>query len=53
MFVQWDNIWNGLVYGIRRLKVDMLQKALPIGLQGVRDVLSDVCASAQNHKDVP
>ena len=34
-------------------KVDILQKAPPIGLQDVRDVLSDVCASAQNHQDVP
>lgn len=53
MFVQWGNIWSGQVYGILERKVDMLQKALPILLQDVRDVLSDVYVSAQNHKDVP
>ena len=53
MFVQWGNICNGQVCGILKLKVDILQKALPIGLQVVRGVLSDVCVSTQNHKDVP
>ena len=53
MFVPWGNIWSGQVYGIIKRKVDILQKASPIGLQDVRDVLSDVCVSAQNHQDVP
>ena len=53
MFVPWGNTWSGQVYGILELKVDMLQKVSPIVLQDVRDVLSDVCVSDQNHKDVP
>ena len=41
--------------GVRHSKteMDMLQKVLPIGLQDVRDVLSDICVSVQNYKDVP